>query len=370
MKNSIPFFSFDKRNDQVRKVTFQRFKEFFDSKHYVNGIFTKQFEERFANYTGVKHAVGLSTGLDALHLALRALDIGPGDEVIVPSNTYIASVLSISYTGATPVFVEPRLETANINPQLILKAITSRTKAIMPVHLYGQACEMKAIMEIAENNNLFLVEDNAQAQGAECYGKKTGSFGHINATSFYPTKNLGALGEAGAITTNTEEYAQAIASLRNYGSTKRYYNDEIGYNNRIDEFEAAFLDIALNNLEDWNQERNNIANLYREELKIANGIELFELAEGSTSVHHLFVIRTPYRDQLRSHLEREGVGTQIHYPIPPHLQKAYNHLGYKKGSFPIAEELANTILSLPIWPGLKKEQVLTIFETISEFEIA
>ena len=251
----IPFFSFDQRNSSIRSEVLKRFESFFDSKYYVLGGYTQKFEARFSEYCGTKYAVGVSSGLDALHLSLKALDIGAGDEVIVPSNTYIATVLAVSYTGAKPVFVEPRYETANINPELITDYITPKTKAIMPVHLYGQACEMNAIMDIADEHGLYVIEDNAQAQGATCHGKKTGSFGIVNATSFYPTKNLGALGEAGAITTDSVSIANRIKSLRNYGSSERYYNDEIGYNNRIDEFEAAFLDLALDKLDKWNQER-------------------------------------------------------------------------------------------------------------------
>lgn len=363
----IPFFSFEARNLVVRDRALKIFEEFFDSKWYVLGTQTTNFEEKYAAFNGVDYCVGVSTGLDALHLSLKALDIGPGDEVIVPSNTYIATVLAISYTGATPVLVEPRIETCNINPESIKMAITEKTKCIMPVHLYGQACEMEAIMAIADQYNLFVVEDNAQAHGAEYNGKLTGSFGHINGTSFYPTKNLGALGEAGAITTNCKDLADKIRILRNYGSQKRYYNECIGYNNRIDEFEAAYLALALEYLPQWTKERAMIANHYHELLSSLPGIEIPHIADRATTVNHLFVIRTEYRDELRAYLQLKGVGTQIHYPVPPSLQQAYKELGYEVGSFPIAEKLANTVISLPIYPGLTINEVDYVAECIKDF---
>jgi dTDP-4-amino-4,6-dideoxygalactose transaminase len=293
----------------------------------------------------------VSNGLDALVLSLRALGIGPGDEVIVPSNTYIATALAVSQVGATPVFVEPRMETYNINPELIPSKITKKTKAIMPVHLYGQACEMDEILEIAKTHNLFVIEDNAQAHLSSFNGRLTGSFGDINGTSFYPGKNLGALGDAGAITTNNGELAIRIKRLRNYGSEVKYYNEEIGYNNRLDEMQAAFLRVKLKYLQDWTQQRKEIAAWYNEVLKDKNWI-LPKVHPDADHVYHLYVIRTSNRDEVAEELKQEGIQTMIHYPIPPHLQKAYRHLGFKKGDFPIAEEIANTCLSLPIWPGM------------------
>lgn len=365
---NIPFFSFNKRNSQVRAETLKAFEAFFDSSWYVLGESTTTFEKKYAHFNQVEHCVGVSTGLDALHLSLRALGVGAGDEVIVASNTYIATVLAVSYAGATPVFVEPRIGTANINPGRIEDAITNRTRCIMPVHLYGQACEMDQIMKIAERHRLFVVEDNAQAHGATYNGKLTGSFGHINATSFYPTKNLGALGEAGAVTTNDEGLAEKVQVLRNYGSRERYYNEVTGFNNRIDEFEAAYLNVALSHLKQWTQERKIIASWYTERLgKLNEYVQLIQLAKGASTVHHLYVIRTEKREALRRFLAANGVGTQIHYPIPPHLQEAYQHLGYKAGDFPIAEELANTVLSLPIWPGLTEEEVSYTCELIKAF---
>jgi dTDP-4-amino-4,6-dideoxygalactose transaminase len=362
-----PFLNFEGRNKDLRKETLKAFENFFDSKWYVLGNYTKQFEVNYAQFNQTKYAIGVSTGLDALHLALRALGIGEGDEVIVPSNTYIATVLSISYVGATPVFVEPRITTYNINPELIEEAITSKTKAIMPVHLYGQACEMDATMEIAKKHNLYVIEDNAQAHGATYNGKITGSFGEANAVSFYPTKNLGALGEAGAITTNDDAIAHKIKVLRNYGSQKRYYNEVKGYNNRIDEFEAAFLSIALKHLDSWTIQRQKIANLYFEGLKNIGDLVLPSSVEKATHVYHLFVIRTKKRDELQEYLKKNGIETVIHYPIPPHLQECYQDLGYVKGDFPIAEKIASTCLSLPLYVGLSENDVKTIIEKIKEY---
>jgi dTDP-4-amino-4,6-dideoxygalactose transaminase len=295
------------------------------------------------------------------------LNIGKGDEVIVPSNTYIASVIAITTVGATPVFVEPRIDTYNINPELIEQKITKRTKAIMPVHLYGQACEMDYIMKLAEAYDLYVVEDNAQAHGSSYNGKLTGSFGHANGVSFYPGKNLGALGDAGAVTTNKEEIAEKIKALRNYGSHKKYHNDYVGLNRRLDELQAALLSVKLQYLNDWTQERKEIAETYNQSL-VGSNLILPQLASNADHVYHLYVVRTSKREELQEHLNNKGVGTLIHYPIPPHLQKAYKYLGYKKGDFPIAEELANTTISLPLWVGIEKNQLETVSDLIAKFE--
>jgi dTDP-4-amino-4,6-dideoxygalactose transaminase len=278
----------------------------------------------------------------------------------VPSNTYIATVLAVSYVGATPVFVEPNIETFNIDVEKIEAAVTKKTKAIMPVHLYGQACQMDKIQELAVKYNLFIVEDNAQSQGASYNGKMTGTFGHVNGTSFYPGKNLGALGDAGAVTTNDEELANKIRVLRNYGSNKKYFNETIGYNMRLDELQAAFLSVKLKQLAKWTAQRQEIASYYNEFLKDILGLTLPKTAENATHSYHLYVIRTNNRNALQKRLADNGIGTMIHYPIPPHLQKAYFHLGYKRGDFPIAEELADTVLSLPMWPGMSIHNVMKI----------
>jgi len=355
-------------NAQVREAMIQQFENVFDSQWYILGDHVKQFEKKYADANEVKHCVGVANGLDALILCLKALDIKEGDEVIVPSNTYIASWLAVSYVGATPVPVEPNESTYNISPENIKAAITRKTKVIMPVHLYGQACEMDAIMKIAEENNVYVLEDNAQAQGSSYKGKLTGSFGHINATSFYPGKNLGAYGDAGAITTNNDALADKVKVLRNYGSHKKYFNEIKGVNSRLDELQAAFLTIKINYLTEWNAERNVIATWYNEGLAALKNITSPVLAEGSTSNYHLYVIRTEKRDALAEHLKKNGIGSLIHYPVPPHLQEAYRELGYKKGDFPIVEKIAETCLSLPIYPGIKKEEVDKVINIISDFK--
>jgi dTDP-4-amino-4,6-dideoxygalactose transaminase len=351
------FLEFQYMHDQTRGEMMDAFERVYKSNWFIQGNELKSFEEEYAQLNQTKFAVGVSNGLDALVLSLRALNIGRGDEVIVPSNTYIATALAVSHVGATPVFVEPRMETYNINPELILPAITKKTKAIMPVHLYGQACEMDVIVQIAKAHDLYIVEDNAQAHLSSFSGQLTGSFGEVNGTSFYPGKNLGALGDAGAITTNNESLGEKIKMLRNYGSAIKYYNEEIGYNNRLDELQAAFLRVKLNYIADWTQQRREIAKWYNEALQTSGWIlpEVHQLAD---HVYHLYVIRTGNREKVQADLLSNNVQTMIHYPIPPHLQNAYKHLGYKIGDFPIAEEIAKTCLSLPLWPGIKENDLL------------
>ncbi|WP_229731897.1 DegT/DnrJ/EryC1/StrS family aminotransferase [Psychroflexus planctonicus] len=345
----------------------QAFNEVYDSYWYIMGEKLNTFEASYAKYNQTKYSVGVSNGLDALILALEALGVGKDDEVILPSNTYIATVLAVTAVGATPVFVEPRIETYNINPELIEEKITKKTKAIMPVHLYGQACEMDHIMKLAEAYELFVVEDNAQAHGSSYNGKLTGSFGHANGVSFYPGKNLGALGDAGAVTTDDEALAEKIKALRNYGSQKKYHNDYIGLNRRLDELQAAFLSVKLQYLDQWTQERRQIAEMYNKQLKDTNLI-LPQVANNADHVYHLYVVRTNKRDELQAHLNTNGIGTLIHYPIPPHLQKAYKHLGYKPGDFPIAEKLAKTMISLPLWVGMEKNALEIVSDLASKFE--
>ncbi len=344
---------------------FHAFQRVYESNWFIQGQELLEFEREYAALNNSKYTVGVSNGLDALVLSLRSLGIGSGDEVIVPSNTYIATALAVSQVGATPIFVEPRMETYNINPELIEAAITKKTKAIMPVHLYGQACEMDEIMAIANAYNLFVIEDNAQSHLSAYNGKLTGSFGDVNGTSFYPGKNLGALGDAGAVTTNNEELANRIKRLRNYGSEVKYYNEEVGYNNRLDELQAAFLRVKLNYLQEWTNQRKEIASWYNESLKKTNWI-LPEVHVNADHVYHLYVIRTANRDAVSEALKEKGIQTMIHYPVPPHLQKAYDHLGYKKSDFPIAEEIAKTCLSLPVWPGMTEDQIIKISHCISE----
>ena len=363
----VPFLSFESINQKIRPEILQAFETFFDQGWYVLGERVQTFESEYASFNQVAKCVGVSNGLDALHICLKALGIGEGDEVIVPSNTYIATVLAVSYVGARPVFVEPSIHTYNIDPRRLAEAITERTKAIMPVHLYGQACEMEDIMATADRYGLYVIEDNAQSQGARFNNELTGSWGHINGTSFYPGKNLGALGDAGAVTTNDTALARKAAVLRNYGSEKKYQNEVIGFNMRLDECQAAFLSVKLNYLADWTRQRQEIASWYKERLQGIEGLILPEVAPQATHVYHLYVVRTANRAALQQHLTQQGVGTLIHYPIPPHLQPAYSALGFKKGSFPIAEELADTCLSLPVWPGMSEQQVGYVADKIRGF---
>jgi len=363
----IPFLSFEYMHRPLKAEMQIAFEKFYDKSWFVLGNAVKKFEEEYTAFNKVGFAIGVSNGLDALYLALRALGIGTGDEVIVPSNTYIATWLAVSYTGATIVPLEPDINTYNINVHKIEASVNIKTKAIMPVHLYGQACEMDAIISIAKKHELYIIEDNAQAQGASFNEKLTGSFGEVNGTSFYPGKNLGALGDAGAVTTNSEEIANKIFSLRNYGSHKKYYNEVIGFNMRLDELQAAFLSIKLKHLNDWTAQRQQIAQWYNELLTGVGDLILPCVAEGATHVYHLYVVRTKYRDALQQYLTQNGIGTLIHYPVPPHLQEAYKNLGFEKGDFPIAEEIAYSSLSLPMWPGMNREMVNIIAKSISNY---
>ena len=363
----IPFLSFEETNKKIKSEILSSFEQFFDRAWYVLGDSVKKFEQEYAEFNNVDYCIGTSNGLDALHIALKTLEIGPGDEVIIPSNTFVASALAVSYTGAKPVFVEPNIDTYNIDPSKIEAAITSKTKVIMPVHLYGQACEMDAIMEIAKMHNLHVVEDNAQSQGASFNGKLTGSFGDINGTSFYPGKNLGALGDAGAVTTDNPDLAHKANALRNYGSTKKYYNEVIGFNMRLDECQAAFLSVKLQYLKDWTQERKQIASWYNEGLARNKDLILPVITKNATHVYHLYVIRSKKRNDLQSYLSGKDIETLIHYPVPIHLQEAYKDLGFKKGDFPIAGEIANSCLSLPLWPGITKAMVAEVCGAINKF---
>ena len=363
---NIPFLSFG-FHDTIRTELQNASNRVIYSGWFINGKEVAAFEEEWAQYLGCQSSIGVSNGLDALILSLKALGIGDGDEVIVPSNTYVATALAATHVGATPVFVEPNIETYNIDPERIDAAISNKTKAIMPVHLYGQAAEMTAIMELASKHGLFVIEDNAQAQGAQHKGQMTGTFGHCNGTSFYPGKNLGALGDAGAVSTNNPDLVHKVKVLSNYGSQKKYYNEVIGHNNRLDEMQAAFLRVKLPHLNEWTAQRQAIASAYLEGLQGIGDLVLPATHPDSTHVYHLFVVRTNRRDELAQYLNERGIGTLIHYPVPPHLQECYKSLGYKRGDFPIAEEIADTALSLPIWPGIDSKNVLHLVTAINQF---
>lgn len=364
---NVPFFNFEPTHSVIKAEIEEAFGEVYDNHWFILGEKLEIFEKAYSKFNQVKHTIGVSNGLDALHLALKALNVGAGDEVIIPSNTYIATALAVSYLGATPVFVEPFRTTYNIDPENIESAITSRTKALIPVHLYGQACDMKKIMALARKNGLAVVEDNAQAHGATFEGKATGSWGDVNGTSFYPGKNLGALGDGGAVTTDDEEIAQKIKMLRNYGSQVKYENEVIGYNMRLDELQAAFLSVKLKHLAEWTQLRQQAAQWYNETLYGVGDLILPSVHAKASHVYHQYVVRTKNRNELQKFLQGKGIGTMIHYPIPPHLQRAYSSLSYRKESFPIAEELADTVLSLPIWPGISNKQLDWVSSTIKSF---
>lgn len=364
---NIPFLNFEPAHAQIREEMQQAFTQVYDSYWYIAGRHLQAFEQEYAAFNQTAYAIGVSNGLDALYLALKTLEIGAGDEVIMPSNTFIATVMAASFTGARPVFVEPDPETYLLDPATLEACITSKTKAIIPVHLYGQVCKMDEIMDIATKHGLFVIEDNAQAHGATYKGRLAGSFGHINATSFYPGKNLGAIGDAGACTTNDPSWAEKVKTYRNYGSRQKYVHELEGHNMRLDELQAAFLSVKLQHLPEWTGQRQELARLYSKALNGIGDLILPVTAPEATHVYHLYVVRTAYRAQLQEYLSQKGIGTLIHYPIPPHLQKAYQHLGFQQGDFPIAENLADTVLSLPIWPGLQHEQIEYIASSMREF---
>jgi dTDP-4-amino-4,6-dideoxygalactose transaminase len=363
----IPFLDLKSSYIELKEEFDIKFRHVMESGWYILGSEVSSFEEEFAAYCGVKHCIGVGNGLEALHLILRAMNIGQEDEVIVPSNTYIATWLAVSYAEAIPVPVEPDARTYNIDPSLIEKAITPRTKAVLPVHLYGQPADMDSIIAIARKYNLYVIEDAAQAHGASYRGRKTGSLGDAAGFSFYPTKNLGAFGDGGAITTNDDSIAKKVRVLRNYGSEKKYVNIMKGFNSRLDELQAAFLRVKLKHLDDWNRRRSQIANYYK---KALTGSELIlpHVPEWAQPVWHVFVIRSNKRNQLQDNLKNKGIGTLIHYPIPPHLQEAYRDLRYEKGAFPIAEKLADEVLSLPIGPYVTFEQITYIKHILTEVE--
>jgi dTDP-4-amino-4,6-dideoxygalactose transaminase len=362
----IPFASFKKMHNEIRQEIIKMFIQIYDSNFYILGKNVLTFEREFAQYVGTKYCVGTGNGLDSLYIILRALGIGKGDEVIVPSNTFIATALSVSHTGARPIFVEPDINTYNINPNLIEKAISDRTKAIIAVHLYGQPAKIDDIVNICAKYNLKLIEDCAQAHGATFNGKKVGCFGDAAAFSFYPGKNLGAIGDGGAIITDDIEIFNKTASLRNYGSSKKYHNDYLGINSRLDELQAAVLSIKLKYLDKWNEDRKRIAKIYLNQIS-NNNVVLPNVEKGAETVWHIFSVRCRQRDKLQRYLNSKCIKTLIHYPVPIHLQKAYKDLGYKIGDFPIAEKISKETLSLPIWYGMEREKIQYIANTINVF---
>jgi dTDP-4-amino-4,6-dideoxygalactose transaminase len=338
----------------------------YDKNSFVLGNELLAFEEQFAEYNQSRFAIGVGNGLDALTIALKSLKLTPMDEVVVPAHTYIATWLAVTRAGARIVPVEPD-ETMNIDPAKIEQAITSKTQVILPVHLYGQACDMSEIEPIASKYKLKIVEDNAQAIGSRWNGKPTGSFGVVNAVSFFPTKNLGAIGDGGAITTSDETIANFVRTYRSYGFEEKNYASVLGANSRLDEMQAAVLRVKLKKLSDWTACRQQLAKQYESMLQNVGDIKLPPVKPGATHVYHLFVIQTLHRDKLRQFLGEHGIETMIHYPLPPHLQKAYSHLNFKPDDFPIAEKLSETILSLPLYPGMPDGDIEYVCEMIRSF---
>lgn len=359
----IPFLDLKAAYHELQQECDEAYHRVMKSGWYLLGNELAEFESSFAAYTNAKYCVGVGNGLEALELLLKAYEIGAGDEVIVPSNTYIATWLAVSYVGATPVPVEPDITTYNIDPTLIEEKITPNTKAIIAVHLYGQPCDMDPINAIAKKHHLIVIEDAAQAQGALYKGKKTGSLADAAGFSFYPGKNLGAMGDAGAITTNDETIARKVRMLGNYGSNNKYYNEEKGVNSRLDELQAAFLCVKLKYLDEWNRRRQQLANLYQTNLIKDKSLVLPRVIESASSVWHVFVIRHHRRADLQAYLKKCGVETLQHYPIPPHKQKAYVEMNQLH--FPVSEEIHNSVLSLPISPHHTETQINTVVEMIN-----
>ncbi len=363
----IPFVSFLPMENELDNNIRMAFERVYKRSWYIAGIEDEEFEKAFAKYCDVNYCVGVGNGLDALMLALKALGIKEGDEVIVPSNTYIATALAVTYAGATPIFVEPDIRTFNIDPEKIESTITKNTKAIMPVHLYGQSCDMDPIMDIAKKYDLFVIEDCAQAHGSTYKGQLVGSFGDASGFSFYPGKNLGALGDAGATVSNDETIINKIRALANYGSDYKYHHIYKGNNSRLDELQAAFLNEKLPHLDKMNNDRRRIAEKY------LNGIDnevivLPFVMKDCVPVWHIFGIRCDKRNELEQYLNDNGIGTNKHYPIPIHLQKCYKDLGYKKGDYPIAEEISATELSLPMYYGMSDEKIQYVIDVLNTFE--
>ena len=363
----IPFVTFRPMEKELDADLRAAFETVYNNSWYIEGQEDEKFEKAFAEYIGMPYCVGCGNGLDALVLALKALGIGEGDEVIVPSNTYIATALAVTYTGAKVVFVEPDIRTYNINPELIEAAITDKTKAVMPVHLYGQPCDMDPIMAIAEKHGLKVIEDCAQAHGATYKGRKIGTFGIASGFSFYPGKNLGALGDAGASVTSDKDVADKIRAYGNYGSDYKYHHIYQDNNSRLDEMQAAFLSAKLPHLDRMNEARKSVAAKYLEGIKNPEVILPF-VPDYADPVWHIFAVRCDRRDELEKFLNDAGIGTNKHYPIPMHLQGAYKNLGLKEGDLPLAEEISRTQLSLPLYYGMTDEEINYVIDKINEFK--
>ena len=362
----VPFVDLKAQYQTIRDEVRGEVDNVFESTQFILGDAVEKFERDFAGYLGVKHAIGVGSGLDALRLALEAAGVGAGDEVIIPANTFIATALAVSATGAKPVLVDCREDTYQIDPALIEQAITPRTKVIMPVHLYGQSADLTAIIDIARNHRLEVIEDAAQAHGTRFLGQRCGTFGLAGCFSFYPGKNLGAYGDGGAVVTNDDDFARRVNSLRNYGQKQKYVHVEKGTNSRLDTVQAAILNVKLRHLDDWNAARRAHAAIYSDSL--ADDFIVPTLDPRSEHIFHLYVVRTRNRDDLQKHLNSRGIQTGIHYPIPIHLQEAYRDLGFERGSFPVTEKLADEMISLPMFPELSHHQIELVLEALSSFK--
>ncbi|MDD3374992.1 MAG: DegT/DnrJ/EryC1/StrS family aminotransferase [Candidatus Omnitrophica bacterium] len=363
---SIPFVDFRPQYDEVKNEVDKGVKKVFETGNFILGAEEKDFEVNFAKYCDTQYGIGVNSGTDALHLALRALDIGPGDEVIVPTFTFIASALAVSYTGATPVFADIEEGTYSLDIKKLESLITKKTKAIMPVHLYGQPANLDEILAIAKKHNLRIVEDCAQAHGALYKNKKVGSFGDIGCFSFYPTKGLGAFGDGGFIATNSEDLYNKVLMLRDYGRKGRYEHVIKGYNSRLDTVQAVVLDAKLKHFDRWNKMRNEAAVYYGKLLDQIEGVCAPVIKENRTHTFQTFAIRTKNRDIVCERMQKKGIGVLVHYPIPVHLQEAYQELEYKKGDLPVSEKIAGEILSLPMFPHIKKEQIDLVCAVLKE----
>jgi len=367
MMTPIPFLRLEHMHSQIRAEMMQAFEEVYDANWFLLGQQLSRFEAAYATFNNVRHCLGVSNGLDALRIALTTLNIGPGDEVILPANTFIATALAIIHTGATPVFVDPGDRTYNMEAASLEQVITDKTKAVIPVHLYGQPCNMPDIMAVAQQHSLYVVEDNAQAQGGRFNDRLTGSWGDINATSFYPGKNLGALGDAGGITTDDDRLAQTAAILRNYGAAEKYRHTQIGFNMRMDECQAAFLSVKLRYLMEWTEKKRAIAAWYDSGLQGIGDLVTPFVQPGAYHVYHLYVIRTARRNELQKYLGSNGISTLIHYPVPLHREKIFSGLCDQTGMFPVAGSLVDTCLSLPLWVGMQQVDVERICTAIQNF---
>lgn len=366
MQSKLNCLDLSLQHQQIKKEIFEAFEKVYDKTAFSGGSFVEAFEKEFAAYTGSTYALGVSNGTVALHLAMLALNIGKGDEVIIPANTFIATAWGVSHAGATPVFVDCDPDTWEIDPIKIEAAITSKTKAVIGVHLYGQPFDIDAVIDICKRYKIFLIEDAAQAQGSRYKGKTVGVFGEMACFSFYPGKNLGACGEAGGITTNNEEYFKHISSLRNHGSVQRYYHDEIGYNYRMGGLEGASLSVKLRYLEQWNNRRREIATKYNTGITNPK-IKMQSKPSFADGVYHLFVITSDNKEALVKYLTENNINPAYHYPVPCHLQKAYSKLNYKVGDFPNSEYLATNCLSLPMYPELTNDEVNYVINVINKF---